>query len=81
MEKYKHSYRDAISKGIDYRDYPKVKVLPEGEELIAVAGVWGDYHDIRCLFISESNKKYCRTGFRSTKYLIKELNIFGNELS
>lgn len=78
MEKYKYSFKDAISVGIDYRDYEKVRELPKNETYTAVAGVWGDYHDIRCLFISSSKKRYCRTGFSSNRYLIKELEIHGN---
>ena len=80
MPKYKYSFYDALDEGIDYRDYKRVRELPKNEKLTAVAGVWGNYQDIRCLFISESNKRYCRTGFFSTKYLIKELNVFGNEI-
>lgn len=78
MKKYKYSFKDAISVGIDYRDYEKVSELPKNETYTAVAGVWGDYYDIRCLFVSSSTKQYCRKGFSNNKYLIKELGISGN---
>ena len=44
------SFAQARDIGIDYRDYQKVDCLPSGIALTAIAGVWGDYVNIRCLF-------------------------------
>lgn len=46
-------FRKALDHGIDYRDFQKVDRLPEGIPLMTIAGVWGDYSDIRCLFIDQ----------------------------
>ncbi len=48
---YTLGFRQALGYGIDYRDYKKVDRLPEGIPLLAIAGIWGNYSDIRCLFI------------------------------
>lgn len=74
-------FRQALEYGIDYRDYEKVDRLPEGIPLMAIAGVWGDYSDIRCLFIDQDGQTYRRhiTG-RAGRYVIRELDWNANEL-
>lgn len=74
-------FRQALEYGIDYRDYEKVDRLPEGIPLMAVAGVWGDYSDIRCLFIDQTGKAYRRhlTG-RAGQYIIRELDLNAKEI-
>lgn len=69
-------FRQALDHGIDYRDFQKVDRLPEGIPLMAIAGVWGDYSDIRCLFIDQDGKTYRRhiTG-RADQYVIRELEL------
>lgn len=74
-------FRQALECGIDYRDYEKVDRLPEDIPLMAVAGVWGNYSDIRCLFIDQTGKTYRRhiTG-RAGEYTIHELNMNAKEV-
>lgn len=55
---YTMGFKDALMYGIDYRDYEKVSTLPAGVYLAAIAGVWGDYSNIRCLFMTEDGKGY-----------------------
>lgn len=50
-----------MSKGwFDYCDFEKVDRLPEDLPLIAVACVWGDYQNIRCLFVDAEGNGYMR---------------------
>lgn len=74
-------FRQALEYGIDYRDYEKVDRLPEDIPLMAIAGVWGDYNDIRCLFIDQTGKTYRRhiTG-RAGRYNIRELDLNAKEV-
>ncbi len=74
-------FRQALEYGIDYRDFEKVGRLPDGIPLMAIAGVWGDYSDIRCLFIDETDKTYRRhiTG-RAGQYIIRELDLNAMDL-
>ena len=74
-------FRQALNHGIDYRDFQKVDRLPEGIPLMAIAGVWGDYSDIRCLFIDQDGQTYRRhiTG-RAGRYIIQELDLNAKEL-
>ena len=74
-------FRQALDHGIDYRDFQKVDRLPEGIPLMAIAGVWGDYRDIRCLFIDQTGKTYRRhiTG-RAGRYIIRELDLNAKEM-
>lgn len=69
------SFHQARDYGIDYRDFAKVDCLPEGVPLTAVAGVWGDYSNIRCLFMDADGKGYMRNirKWGDRGYLIKEL--------
>lgn len=78
---YTLGFRQALEYGIDYRDYEKVDRLPDGIPLMAIAGVWGDYSDIRCLFIDETGKTYRRhiTG-RAGQYIIRELDLNAKEM-
>lgn len=74
-------FKDAITYGIDYRDYEKVSVLPSNVKLLAVAGIWGDYSNIRCLFHDEHGKKYMRNIKGSSgNYIIKELCVNAKEI-
>lgn len=75
------SYHQARDIGIDYRDFEKVERLPEDRPLIAVAGVWGDYQDIRCLFVDSEGNGYLRSiRRRRDGYLIQELGVDAKEL-
>lgn len=71
------SYHQARDYGIDYREFKKVDCLPEGVPLIAVAGVWGDYSNIRCLFMDTDGNGYMRNirKWGDQGYLIKELGL------
>lgn len=76
------SYHQARDYGIDYRDFEKVVSLPEGVPLIAVAGVWGDYSNIRCLFVDAGGNRFMRS-IRSrpnTGYLINELGLDARQI-
>lgn len=76
------SYHQAHGYGIDYRDYKKVDCLPEGVPLVAVAGVWGHYLNIRCLLMDNFGSGYmrniCKWGDKG--YPIKELGIDAKEI-
>lgn len=75
------SYHQARDFGIDYRDFKKVDCLPEDLPLVAVAGVWGDYQNIRCLFIDTAGNGYMRNvGKRRDGYVIRELGVDAREL-
>lgn len=70
------SFRQAMDYDIDYRDFEQVDMLPEGVPLLAYAGVWGDYSDIRCLFFDEDCNTYRRNiRRRGEGYMIGELDI------
>ena len=74
-------FRQALELGIDYRDYEKVDRLTEGIPLMAIAGVWGDYSDIRCLFIDQTGQTYRRhIQGRAGQYIIRELDLNAKEL-
>lgn len=75
------SFRQAIDFGIDYRDYEKVGRLPDGVPLMAIAGIWGDYSDIRCLFSDQTGQTYRRhiTG-HAGHYMIRELDLNAKQL-
>ena len=73
-------FKDAMMYGIDYRDYKKVRELPKGIELTAVAGVWGDYSNLRCLFVTEDGDRICRTVFNRLKYWVPEIERYGKEI-
>jgi hypothetical protein len=74
-------FRQALDYGIDYRDFGKIDRLPEGIPLMAIAGVWGNYSDIRCLFVDQTGKTYRRhiTG-RAGQYIIRELDLNAKEM-
>ncbi|MBD3664913.1 hypothetical protein [Sulfitobacter aestuariivivens] len=74
-------FRQALDHGIDYRDFDKVDRLPKSVPLMAIAGVWGDYNDIRCLFIDQIGKTYRRhiTG-RADQYIVRELDLNAKEM-
>lgn len=70
------SYGQSRDYGIDYRTFDKVARLPEGVPLMAFAGVWGDYSDIRCLFIDADGNGYRRhISGRGGEYIIRELDL------
>ena len=77
------SYHQARNFGIDYRNFKKMDCLPEGVPLVAVAGVWGDYQNISCLFVEEEENGYMRNIRRwgDKGYLIKELGVDAKEIS
>lgn len=74
-------FRQALEYGTDYRDFEKIDRLPEGIPLMAIAGVWGNYSDIRCLFIDQTGQTYRRhiTG-RTGQYIIRELDLNAKEM-
>lgn len=75
------SYHQARDYGIDYRDFEKVDCLPKGVPLIAVAGVWGDYQNIRCLLVDTEGNGYMRNiRKRRDGYVIQELGVDAREL-
>lgn len=78
---YTMGFKDALMYGIDYRDYEKVSTLPTGVPLVAVAGVWGDYANIRCLFMTEDGRGYLRNiSWRGGQYIIRELEVNAKEI-
>lgn len=78
---YTMGFKDARLYGIDYRDYQKVSSLPLGVPLIAVAGVWGDYANIRCLFEDQQGNRYLRNIYGDSRgYVIRELGVNAKEI-
>lgn len=77
------SFHQARDYGIDYRSFEKVDCLREGVPLVAVAGVWGDFQNIRCLFVDAEGNGYMRNIRRwgDKGYPIKELSIDAKEIS
>lgn len=74
-------FKDAMLYGIDYRQYEKVSRLPVGVPLLAIAGVWGDYANIRCLFADETGNRYLRNiSSRAGQYLIQELGVSAKDI-
>jgi hypothetical protein len=71
------SYHQARDLGIDYRDFEKVNRLPAEVKLTAVAGVWGDKRNIRCLFIDPLGNGYMRNIVKwgNAGYIISELEL------
>ncbi|EEX15087.1 hypothetical protein CSE45_0181 [Citreicella sp. SE45] len=55
--------------------------MPDGVPLMAIAGIWGDYSDIRCLFSDQTGQTYRRhiTG-RDGRYIIRELDLNAKEV-
>ncbi|NOC46999.1 hypothetical protein [Ruegeria sp. HKCCD7559] len=76
-ERFTMSFHQALDLGIDYRDFEKVRRLPKGVPLIAIAGVWGEYGDIRCLFMDTEGKGYLRyiQKWGDNGFLIRELGL------
>lgn len=81
-ENFTMSFAQARDIGIDYRDYQKVDHLPSGVELFAIAGVWGDYVNIRCLFQDAEGTRYLRNIVRrgNAGYIITELHLDAKEI-
>lgn len=75
------SFREAIAKGIDYRDYCKVDCLPTGVKLIPIAGVWGSQQDLRCLFVDETGKRLMRVAYAQDKYELVEMSRLAKTLT
>ncbi|MDA7966397.1 hypothetical protein [Ruegeria sp.] len=75
------SYGQSRDYGIDYRTLKKVTRLPESVLLVAIAGVWGDYSDIRCLFIDTEGNGYWRHVYGGGgEYIIQELDLNAKKL-
>ncbi len=76
-ENYTMSFAQARDIGIDYRDYQKVDCLPSGMPVTAIAGVWGEYVNIRCLFEDADGNRYLRNIRRwgDAGYTIRELDL------
>jgi hypothetical protein len=81
-ENFTMSFAQARDIGIDYRDYQKVDCLPSGKPVAAIAGVWGDYVNIRCLFEDADGSRYLRNIVRwgDAGYIIKELGLDAKEI-
>ncbi len=76
------SFRQAKEYGIDYRDFEKVDQLPPEVPLVAVAGVWGRYQNIMCLFETGLGKRYLRNIYqRKNGYVIPELGRCAKTIS
>lgn len=70
------SYHQAREHQIDCNDYTAVKTLPENVQFYAVAGVWGKFVNIRCLFKDADGNLYHRNIYkRDEGYMIKELGV------
>ena len=82
-EQFTMSYNQARDFGIDYRDFEKVVRLPDGIALTAVAGVWGDSRNVRCLFVDARGKRYMRNIVRwgDAGYIICELGVDAKTIS
>ncbi|WP_170349675.1 hypothetical protein [Ruegeria atlantica] len=82
-ERFTMSFRQALDYGIDYRTFKKVPRLPNGIPLFAVAGVWGEYSDIRCLFFDAQSNRYLRyiQKWGQKGFLIRELEMDATDLS
>lgn len=80
---YTMEFKDALLHGIDYREFEKVSRLPSDVELTAIAGVWGDYVNIRCLLFDAEGNGYMRNIRRwgDKGYLIKELGIDAKDIA
>lgn len=79
---YTLGFKDALEYGIDYREFEKVRRLPTGVPLMAIAGVWGDYADIRCLFEDEERNRYLRKIYgRNGEYIIRELGVNAKDIA
>ncbi|WP_298851606.1 hypothetical protein [uncultured Ruegeria sp.] len=76
-ERFTMSFRQALDFGIDYRDFENVRCLPKDVLLIAIAGVWGEYSDIRCLFMDAEGNGYLRNiqKWGDKGFLIRELGL------
>jgi len=76
------SFAQARDIGIDYRDYQKVDCLPSGTLVTAIAGIWGDYVNIRCLFEDVNGNLYLRNIQRwgDAGYIVKELGLDAKEI-
>ncbi|MEP2758541.1 hypothetical protein [Roseobacter sp.] len=76
------SFAQARDIGIDYRDYQKVDCLPSGVRVTAIAGVWGDYVNIRCLFEDADDNRYLRNIRRwgDAGYFVKELDVDAKQI-
>ncbi|MEX0348233.1 MAG: hypothetical protein AB3N15_02330 [Paracoccaceae bacterium] len=81
-ERFTMSFRQALDFGIDYRDFEKVRCLPKDVPLIAIAGVWGEYSDIRCLFLDKAGRGYMRyiQKWGDRGFLIRELGLDAKEI-
>ena len=57
--------------------------LPKGVRLIAVGGVWGEYQNIRCLFVDAGGNGSLRNirKWGDKGYPIKELGIDAKEIA
>jgi len=82
-ENFTMSFAQARDIGIDYRDYEKVDCLPSDTTVTAIAGVWGDYVNIRCLFEDGDGNRYLRNIRRwgDAGYIVKELGIDAKQIA
>jgi len=81
-ENFTMSFAQARDIGIDYRDYQKVDCLPSCTPVTAIAGVWGDNVNIRCLFEDDDGNRYLRNIRRwgDAGYIVKELELDAKEI-
>jgi len=79
--KFTMQYEQFLQLGYTWSKIRKVRSLPKGEDLKAIAGVWGEPALLRCMFEREDGGLLMRTGYWSPhRYLIKELGISGKDL-
>lgn len=81
-ENFTMSFAQARDIGIDYRDYTKVDCLPSDIPVTAIAGVWGDNVNIRCLFEDADGNRHLRYIRRwgDAGYIVKELGIDAKQI-
>ncbi|WP_299085810.1 hypothetical protein [uncultured Ruegeria sp.] len=81
-KRFTMSLRQAKECGIDFRDFERVDQLPSEIPLVAVAGVWGKFQNILCLFEAELGRRYLRNVYqRRNGYVIPELGICAKTIS
>jgi hypothetical protein len=79
--KFTMQYEQFIQLGYTWSKIKKVRSLPKGEDMLAIAGIWGEPALLRCIFERENGELLMRTGYWSPhRYLIKELGLTGKDL-
>jgi hypothetical protein len=75
-DRFTMSLQQAEMHGIDYRSFERKDCLPDVTPLIAIAGIWGRYQNIMCLFHDNEGNRYLRNIYRRRDgYQIPELGL------